>query len=148
MEVQRIDHMHAWTDDVDRVAKLFSEVFGMTAEVHTFDQWGVRSAVVRVGDDRRFIEFIQPKDPTGPMWKMGRPGELGMFGVNLKVANMDKAVEEMTARGIRLIRDTKVNDVRQCWFDTEKTFGVQVELSEYPGDNIFEAGQVPPPKKY
>src|SRR3990172_4887815 len=139
MEVQRIDHMHAWTDDADRVAKLFREVFGLTADVYNFEQWGVRTAVVRVGEEKRFIEFIQPKDPSGDMWKMGRPGTTGVFGVNLKVTNMDQAVAELQARGIRLIRDSKVGDARQAWFDTEDTFGVQIELSEYPGDSIIAA---------
>lgn len=147
MEVQRIDHMHGWTDDADRLAKLFREVFEMTTEVYNFDQFGARTAVIRVGEDNRFIEFVQPKDPSGEMWKIGRPGTPGVFGVNLKVANMDQAIAELTARGIRLIRDRKGGNTRQAWFDTENTFGIQIELSEYAGDSLIGAAGIAPPEK-
>jgi catechol 2,3-dioxygenase-like lactoylglutathione lyase family enzyme len=147
MKVQRFDHMHAWTDDVDRVARLFHEVLGMTAEIYEFEQMKIKTTVVRVGDDRRFIEFLQPHDPGEAMWQdMGPPRTPGVFGVNLKVDSIDDAIETFAAHGIKLIRDSRIGGVRQAWFDTQETFGVQIELSEY-GDHIFEEAGIQDPRR-
>ena len=148
MEVQRIDHLHAWSTDVEGVARLFRDAFGLTCEVRNFAAWGVKTAVVQVGDDRRFIEFLQPTNPDAERWQaMGRTGTPGVFGVNFKVADMDQAIAELASRNIRQISDVRNGELREAWFDTEKLFGVQIQLSEYPGDNIFEAGQVTAPQK-
>jgi hypothetical protein len=138
--------MHAWSNDVEALAKNLRETLGLNCHVYDFSAWDVKTVVVRLANSRRFIEFIQPLHPENEQWQaMGRPGTPGVFGINLKVADMDKAIAEMKAKGIKQISDRKMGEVRQCWFDTEKLFGVQVELSEYPGESIFEAANVPPP---
>ena len=143
MRVQRIDHLHAYANDVDAVARLFSDLFGMTCDICEFGEWGLRTVVVRTGRDRRFIEFLQPTDPNGEVARFLGPRSEGLICVDFKVPDIDRATAELESRGIKQIHRSNIGKVKQAWFESKNTFGMQIELSEYPGDNIFVDSGIP-----
>ncbi len=144
MKVEKIDHLHAYAKDVDAVAELFSSLFGMKCKVFSFEQYGTRNCIATT--PQGFIEFIQPTDPEKDPAKLIGDRPEGLLCISLKVPNMQEAIAEMEARGIKLLKLYELGPVKQAWFDPKNTFGIQIELGEYPGDNIHKAGagQLPP----
>ena len=139
MKIERIDHLHAYTKDIDAVARLFSGL-GLKCEVPDLKDMegaGGKTLVVWIGEGA-FIEFLQPTDPEGDLAQLIGDREEGLLCVDLKVSDMDEAVAEMESRGIKLLKMFEINQLKQAWFDPSNTFGVQIELGEYPGDEIAD----------
>lgn len=141
MKVERIDHVHAYAKDADAAAQLFGELFGSEFDPpFVSEEWGVRTCFHRLGFD-----IIQPTDPNGEVAQQyiaGR-GE-GMLSISLKVPNMDEAIAEMESRGIKMISSVQVGRIKEVLFDYANTFGVQIELCEYPGDDPAAAAAMEP----
>lgn len=139
MRVQRIDHLHAYAKDVDAVARLFSDLFGMKCRVCDYPQFGGRTCAIRPWQSSRFIEFVQPTDANGVLGRLVGPRDEGLLCVNFKVPDLEKAIKDMEARGINTVRrsESVSGRVKQAWFECKDTFGVQFELSQYAGDNMF-----------
>ncbi len=143
MKVEKIDHLHAYAKDVDAVCRLFTDLFGMKCRTMEFKEFGSRTCVVSAG--KTFIEFLQPTDPKGRVAKLVGSRPEGLLCVNFKVPNIDEGIAELESRGIKLTQRFDIGPIKQAWFDYSKTFGVQVELGEYPGDDIGKlAAQVIP----
>jgi hypothetical protein len=140
MKILNIDHMHGWTYDLAEVTRVCRDVLGLTSEERDFTpmQYPLTSNIVRVGDDLRFIEFFQPHNAE-VMADLPEPHNPGLFAVNLRVVDVKKAAEELGARGIGAFGLVEIFETKQCWVDVSKTFGLQIELSEYPGDNLAVA---------
>lgn len=147
MKIEKLDHIHGWTDDVDRVAKLFKDVFGLKTKAYDYSNWNIKTVVVQVNDGQ-FFELVQSLSPESEVCRThGDAKPFGLFGLNLKVPDLDKAIAEMKAKGYKQIAPERViGGLRQVWFDTEKDFGIKIELSEYPGDDLFVASNVEAPK--
>jgi len=141
MKVERIDHVHAYAKDADAAVQLFGELFGSEFNPpFESEEWGVRAIFHRLG-----FEFIQPTDPNGEAaqkYIAGR-GE-GILCISLKVPNMDEAIAEMESRGIKMISFAQVGRNKEVLFDDANTFGVQIELCEYPGDDPAAAAAMEP----
>lgn len=135
MKVERIDHIHAYAKDANAAAQLFGELFGSEfGPPWESDEWGCRARFHRLG-----FEFIQPTDPNGMIAQTLADREQGILCISLKVPNMEEAIAEMESRGIKLIHLFQVGQNKEALFDSTNTFGVQIELCEYPGDDIVKA---------
>jgi len=42
----------------------------------------------------------------------------------------------MESKGIKVLASMQVGKLKEAAFDSAKTFGVMIELCEYPGDDI------------
>jgi methylmalonyl-CoA/ethylmalonyl-CoA epimerase len=135
MKVERIDHFHAYAKNVDAAAKLFGELFGTAFDPPwVSDEWGCKVRFHRLG-----FEFIQPTDPNGLIAQALADRKEGIICISLKVPNMEEAIAEMESRGIKLLHMFQVGQNKEATFDFTNTFGVQIELCEYPGDDIQAA---------
>ena len=143
MKVEKLDHFHAYAKDVDAVARLFADLFGKESVTWEHDQLGARGCFV----PSLQVEFLQPTDPNGEIARVIGTREEGMLCVNFKVPNIEEAIAEMESRGIKLIRLFQIGQVKQAWFESKNTFGVQIELGEYPGDDIAAAAVMPGPQQ-
>jgi len=141
MKVERIDHVHAHVKDADAAIKLFGELFGSEFDpLFESEEWGVRTCFHPLG-----IDLIQPTDPNGEaaqLYVAGR-GE-GLLSISLKVPDMDEAIAEMESRGIKMISSVQIGRMKEALFDYTNTFGVQIELCEYPGDSTSAAAAMEP----
>jgi peroxiredoxin len=66
----------------------------------------------------------------------------GIGCVSLKVPDIEEAITELESLGVKMIFKVEVGQVKEAWFEATNTFGVQIELCEYPGDDIVAASSV------
>ena len=146
MKVERIDHLHGYCKDVEALARLFSDLFEMKTTISEYpDTYGTKTCVMRPKGSYRFMEWVQPTDPNGPLAKVIGAREEGILIVNFKVPDLEEGIKEMESRGIKMLMqyDSPSGRVRQAMFDHQNTFGIQVELSQFQGDNIFSESEDP-----
>ena len=129
MKVERIDHIHIIVKDLEAAAKFFSDMMGTT-----FVRRGDTGLGFKVAFDNLGLEIMQPISSGNPVAEhLEKHGE-GVAYIGLKVTNIEEAIAELEAKGIRVKRWREVwkGDIKGARTDSpEKTHGVTFELIEY-----------------
>ncbi|MBN1849605.1 MAG: VOC family protein, partial [Deltaproteobacteria bacterium] len=108
---------------IDFFEDLFDTKFHELGEVPALD---IISYIDPIG-----LELVSPLLPDGPTRRvLDRRGE-GMTVLSLKVDDLDKAVAEMEAKGVRMTHRGRNGDLEGAVFHPSDTFGVLFELVEY-----------------
>lgn len=142
MKVEKIDHLHMYVKNLESTTNALRDVLG--SDFATFkngsvyldltEQFGMRGSHHPLG--LHLIEVTNPELRKGRLPKPGSPE--GIFAISLKVPNTDEAVAELKSHGFKLISQAKVGQVIETLLDSPD-IPVQIELSEYPGDDIVAA---------
>jgi methylmalonyl-CoA/ethylmalonyl-CoA epimerase len=128
----RIDHIGIAVSDLDAAVQLYTSSFDM-AEQHreTVEEQGVEAILLEVGEGH--IELIKPLGPdTGVAKFIERKGE-GMHHVAYQVDDIDAALEQVRAAGLRLIDEkprTGIRGSRVAFLHPKSTGGVLTEIVE------------------
>ena len=127
MKVQKLDHVHIYVNDLEKAARFFSEILGTKfSEVIEKPGWDFKLAMDPLG-----VELVQPTSPEGGTARaMKKRGE-GIFMVSFKVENLDEAVAELEAKGMRVISRIQDGKLREVQFHPRDAHGVMIELAEY-----------------
>jgi methylmalonyl-CoA/ethylmalonyl-CoA epimerase len=129
MKIEKIDHIMIVVKDLMAAAKFFSNIMGT--------QWiGPRDTGLGfiVAFDNLGFELMQPTTPDNPVAKHLEDHGEGVAYIGLKVPNIEEAIAELEAKGIKTKgwREVFKGDVKVVrTLESEKTFGVQIELVEY-----------------
>jgi methylmalonyl-CoA/ethylmalonyl-CoA epimerase len=126
MKIEKIDHVAILVRDLKEAEGFFSELFNLKfSSLGEIEEVDARSVMDSIG-----IELIEPLKRDGPTSKvLQRRGE-GLILISLKVSNLDEAMAEMKAKGIRLVAE-KHGNVRLALYHPKDLHGVMIELIEY-----------------
>jgi len=150
MNVERIDHIHILVKDLEGAMRLFSKVMG-TKFIGPIDRrkLAVIPRQCRYAFDTMGLEFVSPTspdDPWGPI--LEKDGE-GLLSLGLKVTDIDEAIAEFEANGVKLERRGEIPGVKFAIFYPEGACGVRFELVEYDAmqpvgvANVGKMGELP-----
>ena len=127
-----IDHLGILVRDLDKTVKLFSDLFEMEFEnPHDTPDADIRESMEPGGIN--LYEPLAPersKNPGAMAKNLDRWGE-GVNMVSFKVPNLEEAVTEMQAKGLRLISSFTYKEIKIALFHPKDTFGITIELCEY-----------------
>ena len=132
MKVLKIDHLGIAVKSIDEGKNFWTDVLGMEfAGMETVEAQKVTTAFLPVGESE--VELLESTAPDGPVAKyIDKKGE-GIQHVAFRVENIDAALEELKAKGIRLIDETPRNGAggaRIAFLHPKATAGVLVELCQ------------------
>jgi len=108
---KRIDHIGVAVDDLDAAIKLYERSFEMEL-VHreTVESQGVEAVLLNVGEGH--IELLSPLGPDTPVGKfLARKGP-GIHHVAYSVEDIDEALEQAKAIGMKLIDESPRTGIR------------------------------------
>jgi methylmalonyl-CoA epimerase len=108
---KRIDHIGVAVEDLDSAIKLYERSFEMEL-VHreTVESQGVEAVLLDVGEGH--IELLAPLGPDTPVGKfLARKGP-GIHHVAYSVDDIDKALEQAKAIGLKLIDESPRTGIR------------------------------------
>lgn len=131
----RIDHVGVAVEDIDAALDLYETSFEMPL-VHreTVTEQGVEAVLLDVGDGH--VELLAPLGPDTPVGKFMAKNGAGLHHVAYAVEDIDAALEEIAAAGIKLI-DTKprvgIRGSRVAFLHPRSTGGVLTEIVEPAG---------------
>jgi methylmalonyl-CoA/ethylmalonyl-CoA epimerase len=132
MKVLKVDHIGIAVNSIEEVKKLYTDILGIPCMgSETVAEQNVTTAFFPVGDSE--IELLESISPEGPIGRFIAAKGQGIQHIALRVDNIEEALEELKARGIRLIDEKPrkgAGGAKIAFLHPQSTFGVLVELSE------------------
>lgn len=132
-----IDHIGVAVEDLDEAIALHRDRLGMTL-VHreTVSEQGVEAVLLDVGDSH--VELLQPLGPDTAVGKfLARRGP-GLHHVAYRVDDVEEALRQLAAEGVRLIDEHPRNGIRNsrvAFVHPAATGGVLTEIVQPAEDH-------------
>ena len=132
MKILKIDHLGVAVNSIDQGKNFWADALGLSFEgAETVEEQKVTTAFFPVGESE--VELLESTAPDGPIARyIEKKGE-GIQHIALRVENIDDALEELKAKGVRLIDQTPrkgAGGARIAFLHPKSTGGVLVELCE------------------
>ena len=134
MKLLRINHLGIASPTVAQAAASMERIFGMKAgPVEEVEDQKVRTIFFPVGPGN--LEYLEATDPEGPLGRFLRKKGPGIHHVAFEVEDVDAAVQELLAKGVRMLDEKPRAGARGCriaFLHPAETGGVLMELCQSP----------------
>ena len=132
MKILKIDHLGIAVKSIETGKNFWSDVLGLKFEgVETVAEQKVTTAFFPVGESE--VELLESTAPDGPIAShIEKRGE-GIQHIALRVEDIEAALNELKAKGIRLIDERPrvgAGGAKIAFLHPKSTNGVLVELCE------------------
>lgn len=130
--VEKVDHIGIAVSNLDEAVKLYRDALGL--ELHgteVVEEQKVKVAFLPVGDTE--VELLESTSPEGPIAKFIEAKGQGIQHIAFRVDDIEAALEEMKAKGMRLIDEKPrygAGGARIAFLHPKSTNGVLIELCE------------------
>ncbi|MDD5038472.1 MAG: VOC family protein [Dehalococcoidales bacterium] len=142
MKIEKIDHIHLFVKNLESAVPVLEDVFGKDfvqfqsgTILDVSDRFGVKVAHHRLGMEVIQVTDASKQDPA-QLPKGGK--QEGIFAIDIKVTNIDEAIAELKAKGLKMVSRSQVGQMKEAMFVSPK-IPMQIELSEFPGNDISAA---------
>lgn len=132
MKLEKLDHIGIAVEKLDDSLAIWEGTLGLilhgTEEVV---EQKVRTAFLPLGESE--IELLESTDPEGPIAKFIAAKGQGIQHLAFRVDNIEAALEELKAKGIRLIDEKPrygAGGAKIAFLHPKSTGGVLIELCE------------------
>jgi len=130
--LKKIDHLGVAVKDLEAVRKFYTDMLGLCCEgEEVVPEQKVKVAFLPVGETN--IELLETTDPEGPIAKFIEAKGEGVHHVAFRVDNIEQALAELKAKGVRLIDEKPrigAHGARIAFIHPKASNGVLVELCE------------------
>jgi len=132
MKILKIDHLGIAVNSIDEGKNFWSGMLGLDFEgTETVSEQKVTTAFFPVGESE--VELLESTAPDGPVAKYIEKRGQGIQHVAFRVENIEEALEELKAKGVKLIDETPrqgAGGAKIAFLHPKSTSGVLVELCE------------------
>ena len=135
MKIKKIAHIGMAVADTDQASSFYTSMLDLKLDRQE-NLGELKISFVPIGETN--VELVQSTTAEGVMAKyVSKRGE-GIHHLALEVENIDEALAELKAKGVKLIDETAkpgAHGARIAFIHPKSTFGVLLELCEYPEDH-------------
>jgi methylmalonyl-CoA/ethylmalonyl-CoA epimerase len=132
MKIKRVEHIAIAVTSLKQSIDLLRDTFGLPLEYE--EQIGqTRLAMLPVGQS--YIELLEGQGPESGVTKWIREKGTGLFHICFEVEDIDGALAELKAKGMKLRDETPRighGGARIAFIDPSSTGDVLIELAELP----------------
>jgi methylmalonyl-CoA/ethylmalonyl-CoA epimerase len=132
MKILHIDHIGVASKDMEGALRFFVEKLGIRPQgFETIDDQAVRVAFLPLGEGE--IEILESTKPDGPVAKFIEAKGEGVQHIALRVDDLAAALEELKAKGVRLIDEKPrrgAGGALIAFIHPKETHGVLLELCQ------------------
>lgn len=130
--VMKVDHIGIAVKNLEESLKFYQDVMGLDlAGTEVVEEQKVKVAFLPIGDTE--VELLESTDADGPIAKyIDKKGE-GIQHIAYKVENIEVAIEEMKAKGVRMIDEKPrygAGGAKIAFCHPKSTNGVLIELCQ------------------
>jgi len=133
MKIKRIAHLGIAVKDLEGPKKLYTEHLHLeSGGEEVVETQKVKVSFIKVGETN--LELLFPTAPDSPVAKFLETRGEGFHHIALEVDDIDAAVAELKAAGLRLIDETPregAHHSRVAFLHPKATYGLLVELVQY-----------------
>jgi methylmalonyl-CoA/ethylmalonyl-CoA epimerase len=130
--LSKVDHIGIAVSNLDEAIKLYKDVLGLELHgVEVVEEQKVKVAFLPLGDTE--VELLESTSPEGPIAKFIEAKGQGIQHLAFRVDDIEAALEEMKAKGMRLIDEKPrygAGGARIAFLHPKSTNGVLIELCE------------------
>lgn len=133
-EVNRVDHIGIAVANLEEAKKFYTEMLGMQATgEEVVEEQKVKVCFIPTGDSE--LELLESTSPDGPIAKYieKNGGRNGIQHVALRVDNIEQAIADLMAKGVRMIDEKPrygAGGSSIAFVHPKATGGVLVELCQ------------------
>ncbi|MCU0530813.1 MAG: methylmalonyl-CoA epimerase [Syntrophales bacterium] len=131
MKITRLDHIGIAVKSIAESLKVYEAMGLKSVGVEEVAEQKVRVAFLPIGEAE--IELLESTAPDGPVAKYIEKNGEGIQHIALRVDNLEAALAEMKAKGVRLIDEKPrygAGGAKIAFVHPRSTGGVLLELSE------------------
>lgn len=130
--VGKVDHIGIAVSNLEESIKFYEDVLGMKLHgIEVVEEQKVKVAFLPIGDTE--IELLESTDKEGPIAKFIEKKGEGIQHIAYRVDDIEKALEEMRQKGIRLIDEKPrygAGGAKIAFLHPKSTNGVLIELCQ------------------
>ena len=133
-KIKRIDHIALVVEDIDEALHFWRDALGLELD-HLQDVPREKSAIAFLPVGGSEIELVQPTSPDSGIAKYLEKRGPGMHHICLEVDDISGMLDQLRAKGVRLIHEKAVNGEngkKYAFIHPRAAFGALVELYELP----------------
>ncbi len=130
--IEKIDHIGIAVKNLDETLRFYEDVLGIKCtSQEVVEEQKVKVAFLPLGDSE--LELLESTTEDGPIAKFIEKKGEGIQHIAFKVDNIEEALEELKAKGVRLIDEKPrygAGGARIAFLHPKSTSGVLIEISE------------------
>ena len=133
-KIKRIDHIALVVEDIDEALHFWRDALGLELD-HLQDVPRENSAIAFLPVGGSEIELVQPTSDNSGIAKYLEKRGPGMHHICLEVDDISGMLDQLRAKGVRLIHEKAVNGEngkKYAFIHPRAAFGALVELYELP----------------
>ena len=132
MKTLKLDHVGIAVESLGSALPVWEGVLGLVCQgTEEVVEQKVRTAFLPIGDTE--VELLESTDPEGPIGKFIAARGQGVQHLAFRVDDIDAALEELKAKGVRLIDEKPrygAGGARIAFLHPKATGGVLIELCQ------------------
>ena len=131
MELKRVDHVGIAVKDLDESVKFYESLGFKASGYEVVAEQKVKVAFLPCGDSE--LELLESTEPDGPIARFIEKNGPDIQHIAIRVDDIDKALEELKEKGVRLIDQTPrygAGNARIAFVHPKATGGVLLELTQ------------------
>jgi len=130
MKIERIEHIGIAVSNLDEAISFYEKVLNLSCyAIEEVADQKVRTAFFKVGETK--IELLESTDPEGPIGRFIEKKGEGIHHIAFAVENVEQALLETEAKGVRLIDQKPRNGAEGLligFLHPKNTMGVLTEF--------------------
>jgi methylmalonyl-CoA/ethylmalonyl-CoA epimerase len=134
MKIKRIEHIAIAVQDLDSMAEMMRDKFGIEVE-YSEDRETSRTRLAMLPVGESYIELLQSLNPGSRIAEWLAEKGQSLFHICFEVEDIDSALDELKAKGTPLLNETPVlghGNCRIAFIDPKATGNILFELAEMP----------------
>ncbi len=132
MKVKHIDHIGIAVRGLDQASAFYTDILGLEVKaLETVAEQKVNVAFIPITDSE--VELLESTEADGPVAKFIEARGEGVQHIAFRVENLEEAIAELKAKGIRLIDQSPrkgAGGAKIAFIHPKETNGVLVEICE------------------
>ena len=131
MELKRVDHVGIAVENLDESVKFYESLGFKASGYEVVAEQKVKVAFLPCGDSE--LELLESTEPDGPIARFIEKNGPGIQHIAIRVDDIDKALEELKAKEVRLIDQVPrygAGNERIAFVHPKATGGVLLELTQ------------------
>ncbi|HEX5454444.1 MAG TPA: VOC family protein [Stellaceae bacterium] len=134
MKIKRIEHVAIAVEDLDGMAAMMRDKFGIAVE-YAEDRAGSATKLAMLPVGESYIELLQSLAPASRTAEWIAERGQSLYHICFEVEDIDAALAELKAKGTPLLNETPVighGNCRIAFVDPKATGNILFELAEMP----------------
>ena len=131
MELKRVDHVGIAVKNLDESVQFYESLGFKATGYEVVAEQKVKVAFLPCGDSE--LELLESTEPDGPIARFIEKNGPGIQHIAIRVDDIDKALEELKAKEVRLIDQVPrygAGNARIAFVHPKATGGVLLELTQ------------------